>query len=148
MTARPRVAVRGSVMADDRLLLVNAWPGNQSRLLCAPGGGVEPGQSLPENLIREIHEETGLTVEVGEVVLVNEFHAPSCTFHQIDIYFRCEIVAGQLDETWQDVDGVVHDRRFVTRDEMATLMVKPDSLADVAWGTGGITYDPLEPVLR
>ncbi|MEL6644983.1 MAG: NUDIX hydrolase [Pseudomonadota bacterium] len=148
MTARPRIAVRGIVMADDRLLLVNAWPGNQSKLLCAPGGGVEPGQSLPENLIREIHEETGLTVEVGDVVLVNEFHDPRSTFHQIDIYFRCEILAGQLDSTWQDVDGVVHDRRFVTRDEMATLMVKPDSLADVAWGTGGITYDPLEPVLR
>lgn len=148
MSARPRVSVRGIVMADNRLLLVNAWPGNQSKLLCAPGGGVEPGQSLPENLIREIHEETGLTVEVGEVVLVNEFHDPNSTYHQVDIYFRCEIVAGQLDPDWQDVDGVVHDRRFVTEDEIATLLVKPDSLALVAWGDGGITYDPLEPVLR
>lgn len=148
MSARPRVSVRGIVMADNRLLLVNAWPGNQSKLLCAPGGGVEPGQSLPENLIREIHEETGLTVEVGEVVLVNEFHDPKSTYHQVDIYFRCEIVAGQLDPDWQDVDGVVHDRRFVTEDEIATLLVKPDSLAQVAWGDGGITYDPLEPVLR
>ncbi|MEM9435122.1 MAG: NUDIX domain-containing protein [Pseudomonadota bacterium] len=148
MSTRPRVSVRGIVMADDRLLLVNAWPGNQSDLLCAPGGGVEPGQSLPENLIREIYEETGLTVEVGPVVLVNEFHDPNSTYHQIDIYFRCEIVAGQLDASWRDVDGVVHDRRFVTREEIETLLVKPDSLAEVAWGGGGITYDPLEPVLR
>lgn len=148
MSTRPRVSVRGIVMADDRLLLVNAWPGNQSDLLCAPGGGVEPGQSLPENLIREIYEETGLTVEVGPVVLVNEFHDPNSTYHQIDIYFRCEILAGQLDASWQDVDGVVHDRRFVTRKEIETLLVKPDSLAEVAWGGGGITYDPLEPVLR
>ncbi|MEM0991338.1 MAG: NUDIX hydrolase, partial [Pseudomonadota bacterium] len=123
-------------------------PGNQSDLLCAPGGGVEPGQSLPENLIREIYEETGLTVEVGPVVLVNEFQDPNSNNHHIDIYFRSEIVAGQLDASRRDVDGVVHDRRFVTREEIETLLVKPDSLAEVAWGGGGITYDPLEPVLR
>lgn len=66
-----RLAVRGLILRDDRLLLVNAWPGGKSDLLCAPGGGVEPGSSLPDNLIREVHEETGLTVAVGEVAMVN-----------------------------------------------------------------------------
>lgn len=144
----PRLAVRGIVMVDNRLLLVNAWPGHQSDLLCAPGGGVISGTSLPDNLIREVYEETGLTVSVGPQVLVNEFHDPHGTFHQVDVYFRCSIVGGTLDENWTDPEGVVHTRRLVTRDEMATLKIKPDSLADVAWGTAAITYDPLEPVLR
>jgi ADP-ribose pyrophosphatase YjhB (NUDIX family) len=145
---KPRIAVRGLILHQERLLLVNAWPGEQSDLWCAPGGGVEIGQSLPDNLIREVHEETGLTITVGAPVLVNEFHDPTRPFHQIDIYFRAAIVAGDLDADWTDPEGVVNKRRFVTRDEIAGFRVKPDSLADVAWGTGGISYDPLEPIVR
>ena len=64
-TSRPRLAVRGILLIDDRLLMVNAWGGGKSDLLCAPGGGVEMHSSLPDNLIREFHEETGLTITVG-----------------------------------------------------------------------------------
>ena len=144
----PRLAVRGIVMHEDRLLLVNAWPGDQSDLWCAPGGGVEPGQSLPDNLVREIHEETGLHVTVGAPVLVNEFHDPRSDYHQVDIYFRCHVENAELPADWQDVDNVVNRRRFVTRREIGALWVKPDSLEDVAWGGGGLSYDPLEPVVR
>ena len=149
MARTPRLAVRGIVMHEDRLLLVNAWPGDQSDLWCAPGGGVEPGDSLPDNLAREIHEETGLRVTVGDPVLVNEFNDPASGFHQVDIYFRCHVADAELPESWQDVDNVVNRRRFVTRREIGALWVKPDSLAAVAWGDpGAITYDPLEPVVR
>lgn len=146
---RPRLAVRGLLLLDDRLLLVNAWPGSQkSDLWCAPGGGVERGQSLPDNLIREFHEETGLTVAVGAPCLVNEFHDPVGTFHQVDVYFRVTLIAGQLDEAWRDPEGVVTERRLVTRAELAGLRVKPDTVAEAAWGTGPMLYDPLEPILR
>ncbi len=148
MTARVRVAVRGIVLRDDRLLIVNAYPGDESDLWCAPGGGAEPGRSLPENLAREVHEETGLTVRVGPPCLVNEFHDPESGFHQVDVYFRCEILAGDLTEGWTDPEGIVSRRRFVTREELAGLRHKPDSLADAAWGGGGIGYDPLEPLVR
>ena len=148
MSTRPRLAVRGLIMSDDRLLLVNAWPG-RTDLWCAPGGGVEAHQSLPDNLVREIHEETGLTVRVGAVCLVNEFHDPEGAFHQVDIYFRCEVVAGALDSGWLDPEEVVTHRRWVTRGELAQMRVKPDSLAAVAWGDAGAPdYDPLEPILR
>lgn len=62
---RPRLAVRALIVEEDRLLLVNAYPDLRLDLWCAPGGGVEPHQSLPENLARELFEETGLTIEVG-----------------------------------------------------------------------------------
>jgi 8-oxo-dGTP diphosphatase len=38
-----------------------------------PGGRVEPGQRFDESLLREINEETGLTVEVGRPFFVNEW---------------------------------------------------------------------------
>lgn len=143
----PRMAVRALILQDNRLLLVNAYRAGLSDLWCAPGGGVEPNTSLPDNLIREVHEETGLTIAVGDPALVNEFHDPATGFHQVDVYFRCAITSGSLSDAWQDPEGIVSQRRFFTRDEMAAIRFKPDSLPAAAWGTG-ILYDPLEVIVR
>jgi 8-oxo-dGTP diphosphatase len=144
----PRLAVRALILREDRLLLVNAWKG-RTHLWCAPGGGVELHQSLPEALIREVREETGLVVEVREPCLVNEFHDPLGPFHQVDVYFRCTILAGDPAGDWVDPEGVVTHRIWVTREEMGRLRVKPNSLAGVAWADAkAIRYDPLEPILR
>ena len=46
----------GNILVQDRL--DPSWPG-----LCFPGGHVEPGESFVESVIREVWEETGLTIE-------------------------------------------------------------------------------------
>lgn len=145
----PRLAARALILHEDRLLLVNAYPSGRSDLWCAPGGGVEPGASLPDNLIREVHEETGLTIAVGAPVMVNEFHDPATGFHQVDLFFRCTITGGSLDDTWRDPARVVTERRFFTRAdlELARIRFKPDSLPRAAWD-GGMIYDPLERLVR
>ncbi len=143
----PRLAARALILHDDRLLVVNAWPGGVSDLWCAPGGGVQSGAARPDTLAREIHEECGLHIAVGAPCLVNEFHDPASGFHQVDFYFRCTVAAAALPPGWRDPAGVVTERRFVTRAELATLRHKPDSLGPVAWGQG-IFYDPLEPIVR
>jgi 8-oxo-dGTP diphosphatase len=147
---KPRLAARALILHEDRLLLVNAYPGARLGLWCAPGGGCEAGQSLPENLAREVMEETGLTIAVGPPVLVNEFHDPDTGFHQVDLFFRCTLAAGALDDTWTDTEGVVTDRRFFSRIELASghVRFKPDSLPDAAWGTAAAQYDPLEAILK
>lgn len=143
----PRIATRAVILHEDRLLLVNAWRDVQSDLWCAPGGGAERHASLPDNLIREVFEETGLTIAVGAPCLINEFHDPKGRFHQVEVFFRATITAGALSDLWQDPEGIVHTRRFFTRTEVAKLRLKPSSLPDVAWGTG-LVYDPLEPIMR
>jgi 8-oxo-dGTP diphosphatase len=144
---RPRLAVRGILLIEDRLLLVNAYSGQKSDLLCAPGGGVEPHSSLPDNLKREFHEETGLVVDVGLPCMINEFHAPERSFHQVDIYFRVTLVSGDPHGPWKDPEGVVNRRVLASREDMGRLRYKPDTLPDVAWGSQ-IVYDPLEPLVR
>ena len=145
----PRLSTRALILSEGRLLLVNAFPSRVSDLWCAPGGGVEAGRSLPDNLMREVHEETGLTVAVGPLALVNEFHDPATGFHQVDLFFRCEITAGRIAEGWRDPAKVVTERRFFSRDAMAAIRFKPDSLAEVAFGgIGPARYDPLEIIVK
>ena len=150
MTRRtPRLAVRAIIVHDGRLLLVNAWPNGRSDLLCAPGGGVEPGSGLPDNLNREVYEETGLSIRVGAPCLVNEFHDPRSGFHQVEVFFRCTIVGSpSIDPNWSDIEKIVSEHYWVTQDELRGLNVKPGSLVDVAFAQGSaISYDALEQIV-
>ncbi len=142
----PRLAVRALILHDARLLVVNAYPGTMSDLWCAPGGGVHPGTSLPDNLIREVHEETGLHVTPTHPAMINEFHDPATGFHQVEVFFRCTLTNATLDPTWADPEGIVTSRSFVTRTQLQGLRHKPDSLADIAWNSG-FTYDALEEIV-
>lgn len=143
----PRLAVRAAILRDDRLLLVNAYPGQQSDLWCLPGGGVEPGQSLPENLIREVAEETGLAITVSAPILVNEFHDPERGFHQVDIIFRARLT-GNAGIVLEDPEQVVNRFTWATRTDLARLRHKPGMLARAVWGQHAAWYDPLERIVR
>ncbi len=146
----PRLAVRAVLIHEGRLLMVNAYPDGQSSLICAPGGGVELGASLPDNLRREVHEETGLEITVGAPCLVNEFHDPERGFHQVDVYFRCHLEgSAEIDPNWQDTENIVTERHWLTEAELVQTWHKPDSLHVVAFGPqGSISYDPLELIVR
>ncbi|WP_299926447.1 NUDIX hydrolase [uncultured Pelagimonas sp.] len=151
MNNRPiRLAVRGIILHENRVLLVNAWPPSKSRqqsdLWCAPGGGVEKGQSLPDNLAREIMEECGFHVDVGAPCLINEFHNPDDGFHQVEVFFRCQM-SGDMPSVWQDPEQVVTKRRFFGRDEVQALRLKPESLRRIPW-TDEIAYDALERLVK
>lgn len=148
MTKLPRIATRAVIVKDARLLLVNAYAGGTSDLWCAPGGGVEPHSALPDNLAREVLEETGLSVEIGAPCLINEFHDPDRNFHQIEIFFRAHIVGGTLDADWQDPEQIVTQRRFFSQAELSHIRLKPASLPKIAFDlTQSLHYDPLERIV-
>lgn len=131
----PRLAVRAVIVAAGRLLLVNAYPGQESDLWCAPGGGVERGQSLGDNLVREVREETGLAIHVGRLLGIEEFADPASGFHQVEILLRARLVDRPDAAVLADPEGVVNRLRWVGREEIGSLRVKPDSLASLAFGT-------------
>lgn len=132
--AGPRVAVRAVLVQDGRLLLVNAYPDGQSDLWCAPGGGVESGSSLSDNLIREVHEETGLTIAPGPLCHVSEFHNPETGYHQVDLFFQARLMTADLRRDWRDPAGVVTKRRFFAEHELGALRFLPLVLPDLAFG--------------
>jgi 8-oxo-dGTP diphosphatase len=68
-----RLGVVGVLCHSDRLLVIRraayvAAPG----AWCFPGGAVEPGESEPEALVRELREELGLNVTPQRCIWQNE----------------------------------------------------------------------------
>jgi ADP-ribose pyrophosphatase YjhB (NUDIX family) len=59
---RPYLAVSAVVVRDGRLLVVRRARQPALGLFTLPGGGVEAGETLHEAVIREVQEETGLSI--------------------------------------------------------------------------------------
>lgn len=82
----------GLICEKDKVLMVNNRGGTWS----LPGGAVEKGETLQQAVIREVKEETNLTVEIGDIVSVNEAFFEERGHHALFITFRAEVTAGTL----------------------------------------------------
>ena len=60
------------------------WPG-----LCFPGGHVEPGESFVDSVIREVWEETGLTVENPVLCGIKQFQTDENERYVV-LFFRAD----------------------------------------------------------
>lgn len=60
---RPILAVSAAIVRDGRILLVRRARAPAAGLFSLPGGVVEIGETLEEAVIREVREETSLSIE-------------------------------------------------------------------------------------
>lgn len=60
---RPYLAVSAAIIRDGKVLVVRRARQPALNLYTLPGGAVEAGETLHEAVIREVREETSLTVE-------------------------------------------------------------------------------------
>lgn len=130
-TTKPNISVRAVIIQDQKVLLVNG-DGNGD-FWCLPGGRMEYGENLKSCIIREVKEETGLDVSVGDAFAVSEFLFESNHFHNVDIFFHCTVTGGKITDGWVDVGGPVVDRRFCGLQELQTMNVFPRWLRDGDW---------------
>ncbi len=71
-----RVNVRGIIINDQGEIFcqkLTANNGTGREFWCAPGGGLELGESLLDGLTREMIEETGIKPTIGKLLFIQQF---------------------------------------------------------------------------
>lgn len=129
----PLVGVGAIIIEGDRVALVKRGRPPLAGQWSIPGGLLEVGETLRACAEREVGEETGLTVVIGELLGVFDRVVPDedghIHYHYVLIDFLCRRTSGELTPA-DDAE----DARWFTLEELPTLHLNPETLKVIQTG--------------
>ncbi|MBE6951628.1 MAG: 8-oxo-dGTP diphosphatase [Ruminococcaceae bacterium] len=102
----------GNILVQDRKN--PDWPG-----ITFPGGHVEPGEAFAASVIREVYEETGLTIENPRLCGVKQFQTRRDERYVV-FFYRADQYSGTLKSS---AEGEVF---WIPREALTTYPLAPD----------------------
>ena len=117
----------GNILVQDRKK--PDWPG-----LCFPGGHVEPGESFVESVIREVREETGLTIENPILCGTKQFQTEDGERYVVLLY-RANRYSGELRSSdegevfWIPRDSLSQHQLSIDMEDMVKVL-ESDTLSE------------------
>jgi len=84
------VSIKGVLIREDRVLLVHNERGEWE----LPGGRIEPGETPEQTVTREISEESGLRVEVAEILDAWVYHIDVADKDVFIVTYGCTTASG------------------------------------------------------
>ena len=116
----PTVGVAVLILDGPTVLLTKRRHGSRAGYWDVPGGHVEYDEDVRESGRRELLEETGLQVEVGEAYeVLSNFH--SSESHVVGVWFLGSVVGGTL-QAGDDASEAI----FFRLDELPNLAFETD----------------------
>ncbi len=94
----PQIGVGAIVIKNNKILLVKRKNPPAKGLWAIPGGRLEFGESLKEACRREVLEETGIQIKVGELFysfeVIERNSNNEIVFHYVILDFSAEYISG------------------------------------------------------
>ena len=138
---RPILGVGALIFHHDRILLVERGKEPLKGYWSLPGGVVEAGETLEQAIRREISEETGLAIDIVEVIEIFERimrdSEGRAEYHYVLIDYLCRAVSGAAAPA-SDVSQVAWvrrdelDRYRITEGTPAVIHKAFDAIAKIA----------------
>lgn len=115
---KPQLAVSTAIVHDSKVLLVRRAVPPANHYYTFPGGRVEYGETLAEAAAREVLEETGLVVEIADMLGCREY-LPSKhggIGHFVILPFAARWVGGDI-----QLNSEVDDAKWLAPEDMGAF---------------------------